>query len=169
MWEIKPFHGLSTRNEPGFRGENDKDVYGVAANLPMTKTATVRVGIATGPWKTVAESQGRGGDSIAGTAIFSPTTEKDDGIIITVSHSIGDQDVRITAMGLDGREYSTAACSSGGGVGLYQITATLSKFLLKDVKTFRLQTRRINGSSSATSRSRLGRKPTCKLFCPACR
>ena len=61
--------------------------------------------------------------------------------MISVAHRFADRDARIVAIGADGREHIATSAQWGGGGKLYQITSTFDKLPLKDVKTFRFQTR----------------------------
>jgi uncharacterized protein (TIGR03067 family) len=140
-WQFDPPCDFANGN-PSRLGTAVKDVRGVAFRAPATSRAvTVRFGVAAGPWKTVAESQGRGGDVVGGDAVFSPAAEKDGDTTVSVAHRFGDQDVRLVATGFDGQERVGGPSQYGGGGKLHQMTVTFPKLSSKDVKTFRLQTR----------------------------
>ena len=140
-WQFDPPCDFATGN-PSRLGSGMKDIRAVAIRVPgASRTVTVRFGVAAGPWKTVAEGQGRGGDVLGGDAVFSPAVAKDGNSIISVAHRFADQEVRVVADGLDGQERVGTPGPNGGGGKLFQMTATFSKALPKDIRKFRLQTR----------------------------
>ena len=140
-WQFDPPCDFATGN-PSRLGSGLKDLRAVAMRAPAaSRTVTVRFGAAGGPWKTVAESQGRGGDVLGGDAVFSPAVEKNGDVILSVAHRFAGQDARVVAGGRDGQERLGTPGQHGGGGNVYQMTITFSKLSLKDVKVFRLQTR----------------------------
>ena len=166
QWRTDPPSGRSLGN-PMVHAESASDTRGVAAVMKAShQTADVHVGVAAGAWQTAAQCQAHGGDVIAGkkSVVFSRAVEKDGSITITVAHDIIDSQgeglqVRVIAVDLDGREHNWEEFDNGRSEKLSQLTATFSKLSLKDVKTFRLQTRPYQWPSSAMSCSRPQAKP----------
>jgi hypothetical protein len=148
QWKIDPSLAFSLGN-PLVHAESAPDMRGVAVRmLASQQTADVHIGVAAGAWQTAAESQARGGDVVGGkeSVVFSPAEEKDGSITITVAHDMIDAQgegpqVRVIAVDLDGREHNWESFQNGRSEKLSQLTVTFSKLSLKDVKTFRLQTR----------------------------
>lgn len=140
-WQFEPSGSSAGGDRPQAGPE---DIRAIAVAIPTTaRTVNIRFGLAAGPWKTVAE--GHGGNSTAlanGIAIaFSNPYAKDDGIIIPVAHTITDQEVRVVAVGKDGREHYSGASSTGSAANMSQITTTFPKVSMKDIGTFCLQAR----------------------------
>jgi hypothetical protein len=104
------------------------------------QTVNVRIGVAAGGWENVAESMGHGGYTVAGkdSIVFSPAQEKDGSVSISVAYNITGCEVCLTAVGTDGRGHSASTSQSGNTGKLVQVTATFTKFSLKDIKGFRL-------------------------------
>ncbi len=130
--------------------QTDKNLRVVAATFPVaTKKVDVRFKIAVGPWNSIFASGGQGSCSMGEVrdgkelvAVFAPTIEKGAALIATVSHNVVDLDVRLIAVGLDGREHTTGRVQGiGAGATIHQITATFANLAIKDVKLLRLQTR----------------------------
>ena len=141
-WQFEPSSGSSAGGDRPQTGPENTRVIAVA--IPTTaRMVNIHFGLAAGPWKTVAE--GGGGNSTAladGTGIaFSNPYAKDGGVVIPVAHTITDQEVRVVAVGKDGHEHYFGASSAAGAANMSQITATFPKILLKDIQTFRLQSR----------------------------
>ena len=133
---------------PEFTEKNHKNIEAIEVFLPASQqTVNIRLGLASGPWETVAEvhagegvvlSKGRGG------AVFSDAYEKDGDLVIPVAftHPI-DFGVRVVALDKNGREHDDSKGGRGGVGGLGQMmmdqtTATFEKLALKDVQAFRL-------------------------------
>ena len=104
---------------------------------------SIRFGLAAGPWRTLAE--GRGGNSTGladGIGIaFSNPYAKDGGVVISVAHTIADQEVPVVAVGKDDSEHCSGPSSAAGAANMSQITATFPNLAIRDVQTFRLQAR----------------------------
>ena len=140
VWQFDPGSDSASTTPSSRAGDHLKDVSGVAMRVPAAnRSVTVRFGLAAGPWKTIAESKGNA--VLGGDVVFAPSAEINGSATISVAHRFGDRDVRVVAVGLDGREHLATSNQRGGGGKLYQVTSTFDKVPLKDVKTFRFQTR----------------------------
>ena len=139
IWQFEPRCDSMSATNPSLRGSYVKDIYGVAMCAPVaSRTVAVRLGLAAGPWQTIAGSQGQGGDVLGGDVVFAPSVEKDGSATISVAHRFADRDARVVAVGLDGKERIAAETQSGGGGKLCQITSTFLKMPLKDVQDISL-------------------------------
>ena len=135
------------------QGPADGRLEYVAAMLPPgDKTATIRVGVATGPWTTVADeaagglsarsgATSRDGSRRDGPIIFSPAYESDGGAGVSITHLPVEGQVRIVAIDGQGQEHATPDVSSGSADGISQTTAHFAGLPVKQVKSFRLQSR----------------------------
>jgi beta-lactamase regulating signal transducer with metallopeptidase domain len=113
----------------------------MTASLPDQPTVTVRVRVAAGPWKTVCEkAANEGGTTKAGFA-FSPVSQKNGRVVITVTHSIVGPQSRMVAVSVDGREHRADSWTINRADGFVQLTEEFSGLSPADVKVFRVQTR----------------------------
>ena len=142
LLEFDPTYDAAGGGKPKLLGKYTGELYVESVSLPNKPTVTVRFAIADGPWTTACESEQSAfiGTSTGGFG-FSPAIEKDDGLIITVTHDIIHPDTRVIALDMAGKEHYASSSGGGGAHNFRQITATFSKLALKDVKTFCLQTR----------------------------
>ena len=108
---------------------------------------TVRVGVETGAWETIASSNGRGASAQGGAigVTLGPAITSEDGdMIMTASDDMPhDADLarRIVAVGHDGQVH-TAGKRQGYGAGkVYQTTVRFGDIKLNQVKEFLFQTR----------------------------
>ena len=127
------------------QGAADGRLEPMSATLSKSvKTATIKVGVATGRWTTAAEGGQPGGlsavDEPTGPTVFGPTLESDGGVAVTISHRPIAGQVRVVAIGKDGQEH--VGRTTGGTAG--QISQTTSQFANlhePQIKRFRLQAR----------------------------
>ena len=114
----------------------------VASSFPPSLVKTnLRVGVANGPWTTVASNQGRGeGSSYSDkTIIFSPPAETQKGLVLTVTIGRIKDALRIVAVDKQGRVVIGSNVSNGDGL----VTQFTNNFdlPLNQLKEFRVQTR----------------------------
>jgi hypothetical protein len=131
--------------KPSNAGTEMADIHGFGLRVPADrKTVTFRLGIADGPWELSGETDGRGNGSSLGVdgkeIVFFGAFEKDENVIIHIAHNITGSDLRVIALGKDGKEYSSGLTQVGGGK-INKISAKFAKVTLKDIQAFRLQAR----------------------------
>jgi hypothetical protein len=110
------------------------------------ESCTVTFSVAAGPWKTVETADKRTGAFAKGGLqkgmgyIFSDPFSTKAGVLLAVTYSIQDDDVRLVAVDREGKERSPLRNSGGSVRGFYQV---VSEFDLTpdQVDEFRLQTR----------------------------
>ncbi len=151
------WHALSANGQasgpvrPATGPANGRLMY-TASPLPLQdESATIRVGVATGPWVTLEDAQAngmiaRGGirnkdGTRKGPTIFGPAFESDGGTGISVTHTPVEGQVRIVAIDKDGQTHETGDITSGSAEGMSQTTAHFAGLLKNRVKSFRLQAR----------------------------
>jgi len=122
-------------------GQNQGTI-GRAVILPASaKTATVRVGVAAGDWKTLVEKRGTSGGSM-GTAnhgfAFTQARQADGNLEVTISHDVLNQAIRIVAVDQAGNEHVAGGSRSGSG-NVRQITAEFRNVSLDEIEAFRVQ------------------------------
>jgi hypothetical protein len=108
------------------------------------KTCSVAIAVAAGPWKTLAETDGRNTRaeaSPAGSFAFTKVIESKNALVLTVSHNILDDDVRLIALDHRGQTIAVGACEGGGAANFRQTTGTFANLALADVATFAVQSR----------------------------
>ena len=106
-------------------------------------TGTVRFKVAAGAWKTVqtwGTSPGSRGDRDGTSYIFSVPIETRKGTVLSVTHNIKDDSVRLVAVDLNGKEHPADPRSSSGA---WEMRQTVGEFDLspQEIKQFRVQTR----------------------------
>ena len=105
MWQFEPSGPSAGGDRPQAGPEN---IRAVAVAIPdAARTVSIRFGLAAGPWRTLAEGNGGNSTGLAdgiGIAYSNPYA-KDDGVVISVAHTIADQEVRVVAVGKDDREH----------------------------------------------------------------
>jgi len=126
-------------------GRPVKDVTAAAVSLPDgSTTCTYRFGVAAGEWKTLAETAGRNygseGKQKLGFA-YTPAFQKDDDVMITISHNVVDKDLRIIAVDKQGKMLANGGANGGGSMGFVQSTGLFHGLKLADVAEYQLQVR----------------------------
>lgn len=121
----------------------------IAATLPKSaKKISVKASVAMGPWDTLAETAAgltsiqrpkRHGTTY--TVSFTEAVESEGRTTITVAHTVQNQDVRIVAIDLDGKEHANFGFKSTGSDQFTQLMATFNGLPLARVKAFRFQVR----------------------------
>ena len=116
-----------------------------------TKAVTVRVGVASGPWVKVYETQNTNASGSGqfdatpsapgGSVMFEKVAEKEGDITITVTHDIVGPELRIIAVGGDGKEHQAREMAGQATRKYGTLKATFAKLAAKDVKAFRLEWR----------------------------
>jgi hypothetical protein len=101
--------------------------------------------VAAGPWENLcameADSNGLGSADAKHAFAFTRAFEAADKIVLTVGHDVLEDDVRIVAVGRDGKTIHNGACQGGGMKKFRMTTATFSDLKLADVLEFRVQSR----------------------------
>ncbi|HEY2838852.1 MAG TPA: hypothetical protein VGJ26_06875 [Pirellulales bacterium] len=145
FWNVLP-NGSSGSGEPlDAKGKKIKDIQSLAQALPLgAKTCTIRFETAAGPWQTLAETDGQSAWSMGNQKYsfgFAPAAERDGKLAISIAHNVLEQDMRIVAIDLEGKEITTGDTTSVGGRGFMQTTSAFAGLAAKNVKEFRLQSR----------------------------
>jgi RNA polymerase sigma factor (sigma-70 family) len=108
-----------------------------------TKTCTIRFQVAAGPWKTIQEwGTGSGGRSARNgpSFLFSGAIETNKGTVLSVTHNIQNQPVRIMAVDRKGKEH-LAKFRSDAGVGDFHQRVVEFDLPPEQIKEFRVQSR----------------------------
>ena len=109
----------------------------------------LRVGLATGAWKTEAEI-GAGGSGSVGSkdkqgltrgVVFSPVLETTYGPTVVVSHNYSEQNVRVVLIDKQGEVHEQETQGSSGAGGFYQLKASFPEVAMSDIDRFEFQTR----------------------------
>ena len=104
--------------------------------------ATVRVGVASGPWQTLCESAEPGAVYVGSSAtIFSKPEEKEGNLAITVVNDIVGPGLRVVVVRSGGQERHASEFQVLGAGTFRTINATFPGLSLKDAKAFRVQMR----------------------------
>ncbi len=127
-WDVPGRSGLNT-GPPEAKGRSvPEGVHGAVVSLPRVATATVRVGVASGPWAVLARSDGntRGTTSFDGNGggvVFSRARAVGDRTALVISESIKEMDYRIVAIDRDGvdHEPATANHASAGSARMHDL------------------------------------------------
>ena len=108
-------------------------------------TFDLRLGIATGPWKTAVTIGASGSQATGGTGSKSLVStggiETPRGTVVVISHNYHDQDYRVVAVNKQGETFHSA---SGGGAGageISQIQPTFPGVKPKEIDRFEFQVR----------------------------
>jgi beta-lactamase regulating signal transducer with metallopeptidase domain len=145
--EFKPTYNAAAGGNPKLINKYEGKLDAMAVSLPDQATVTVRFAVADGPWETIWESWESGGreqkyiGTQKGSFGFLSIDEKDRGVTVALVQDIIGPEMRVIAVGVDGREHRASASSEGGAGNFSQILARFSKLSVKDVKGFRLQKR----------------------------
>jgi beta-lactamase regulating signal transducer with metallopeptidase domain len=149
-WKLEP-PGSSAGGQGGVMRDDGKsaaDLNMIAAETPLSaKSVTVKIGVATGAWQD-AEQSPPGESQVTSGQEFSASFGKGyelrgKATVMTVSHNIKDQDVRLVAVDLQDKEHVCNGMESGSLDAFSQVTATFD-LPLDQVKIFRLQKRPYN-------------------------
>lgn len=127
-------------------GRQITDLRAIALLAPRDRDRiTFRVGVATGPWKTLEQFSGTGSGSRSSTAgefAYSEPYEKDNATAITISDSAGDEVAyRIVAVDHQGQVHLAARCNGASAGNLRQTTAEFQGLPLDSIREFQFQTR----------------------------
>ena len=140
------------------------NLHAIAVTLPDQPTATIRFGV-TEPWQTVAESkQGSSAGLLTSGIEFSDILEKASNVSISISCKILDQETRVIAVGLDGKEHHASSSSNLTFNKIHKINSTFSNILLKDIQVFRLQTRQYKWGEFRNISLQAGQKTNVELI-----
>ena len=134
------------------RGPGGKPIGGLQASAVLfrkeTMTCSISINVATAPWTTQAETDGlayASGSTYRGSKktsfMFTPAFASEGKLILTVGHTIFDQDIRIVALDQGGKIVGVDHSGGGGVHEFRQTTAKLENLALTDVNKFELQSR----------------------------
>ena len=116
--------------------------FGVAADK---KTTGLKVGIASGPWKTAAKSQPLFGLAIGmangKSVVFSAALETADGTVVVVSHNYVDSNFRVVAFDKRGTLHRATDGRGGNAGPIHQTAETFAGLKRDDIDRFEFQTR----------------------------
>jgi beta-lactamase regulating signal transducer with metallopeptidase domain len=131
------------------------------------KTVTFHFGIAGGPWEMLSEGTGK--ESLRchnGTEIaYFGAYEKEGDVVLPIAHNITGSELRVVAVGNDGRNHDSQIMQAEGGK-INQLIARFPKMSLKDVKTFQLQGRRYKWIAFCDVSLNAGQKTDVKVVVP---
>ena len=144
-WYITPGRGFAGGRPLDANGKWVRDIDAGAAILDgKDSTGTIGFRVAAGNWKTMTETDGKSywsqGKRNNGFA-FTPAHQLDDSVMITISHNLLGQDVRIIAVGADGKTLAVGRSAGGGAREFVQTTGIFENVNLSDVREFQLQAR----------------------------
>ncbi len=143
-----------------------EDVY-YSFGYPKSGQTTVDVGIATGAWKTFAESDhAASGKTDGGSYVIgkpsewvppegapenfgrrAPANQQQPYVVVQLAYSLQQSEVRGVAVFADGSEHPMTSDETGREGSLRQMQASLRGVTLKEVKTFRFESRPIRWAS----------------------
>lgn len=142
-WEFDPPTSYAGGGIHG--GDAVTQLRAIAAQVPSSQSViTVKLGVAAGTWTTLAKATGSGSSSSGRGNVavsFSPTHEDVNAVVVTVAHNVADQDIRVVAVDVSGRELKPGRSTTGGAGNIRQLTCTFYNVKLSDIKEFRLQSR----------------------------
>jgi len=126
------------------KGLHVPDLQAMAASLRQHQTTVgVGVGVAAGPWETVASSAGKGvrsADRASGGVVFAEPYEVESQTRITVGDTLADFDCRVIAVDTGGEAHMPSALRGRAGT-MRQTTASFHNLALSDIREFRFQAR----------------------------
>ncbi|HEV7221709.1 MAG TPA: hypothetical protein VGN42_03355 [Pirellulales bacterium] len=116
--------------------------FGVAADQ---KTTGLKVGVASGPWKTAAKSQPFAGLATGRangkSLVFSAALETADGTVIVVSHNYVASNFRVVAFDKRGTLHRATSGRGGSAGPIHQAAETFAELKRDDIDRFEFQTR----------------------------
>ena len=144
-WRIAEAHA-SGGSEVNVNGErNPRGYFSRYFGVPAEqKTTAVKVGVATGKWKSAAEVQPPGMAAIGRqdlSLVFSETFDTPQGAAIVVSHDCFNRDFRVVAIDKQDTLHDTAGRGGASAGKIYQTRATFPNLKRNDIDHFEFQTR----------------------------
>jgi hypothetical protein len=115
--------------------------FGLPANK---KTVALKVGVATGEWKTAAKAQPFSLSAIGmrdKSIVFSRTLDTSEGAVIVVAHNYFDQNFRLVAYDKQATLHLSAPSGAAGAGNIYQMEGTFPNLQRDDIDRFEFQTR----------------------------
>ncbi|MGD9721846.1 MAG: hypothetical protein AB7O59_11000 [Pirellulales bacterium] len=145
-WDLEHLYGYAGGQGEDAAGKPVKGIEAAAVAMPNTfPTITMTFQVAIDPWTTMAKTDGRHyasqGVGHHGYA-FTRAVQEGDSLYITISHDVLDQDIRIIAIGTNGKTITTPDRGGGGAARFYQNTAVFRNLKREDVDHFELQARK---------------------------
>jgi hypothetical protein len=144
-WEFEP-SGSSGEGRPfDAEGKIVKDLRICSRAFPLDlQTCSLKVGIATGPWKSFARSSGNYPQSMGilnhGFA-FSPAYVSDGAIVVSFADNIHDLQVRLVAMGPGDKPLAVGNGRGCGAANFTLRTVSFPNLKLDDVEGFQVEAR----------------------------
>ncbi|MCG8697537.1 MAG: hypothetical protein MI922_05745, partial [Bacteroidales bacterium] len=139
-WDIPDSTGGSNYHIIGPSGVEEPNLCMLTVALGQSaESMDLRIGVATGPWQTVARNEPNSQSADGGVA-FALAYEESDEVIVSVSHPYNERDVRIVAIDKKGFEYLPSS-HTGTSEGISQTTARFRKMNLSDIDNFEFRTR----------------------------
>lgn len=108
------------------------------------KTVALKVGVATGDWKTAAKAQPFGVKAVGmqgKSLLFSRTLDTSEGAVIVVSHNYFDQSFRLVAFDKQGALHLSAPAGSVSAGNIRQMEGLFPNVKRDDIDRFEFQTR----------------------------
>ena len=109
------------------------------------KAFDLRLGIATGPWKTAVTISASGSQATGGTGTKSLVStggiEIPGGTVVVISHNYHDQDYRVVAINKQGETFHSAFSGGAGAGEISQIRPTFPGVKPKEIDRFEFQVR----------------------------
>jgi hypothetical protein len=137
-------HGQYSSEEVTKEGRRLPDLRACLASVRRGReSCTVRINLATGPWKTEASDRGGGGHSVVIDGLkyyFGKARPFQGGTALAVAHNIVGRDNRIVAVDLKGKEHAPTGTSGGGHEILSLLDAEFSQ-PRDQIREFRVQSR----------------------------
>lgn len=144
-WSVDGFGSTAGGKPLAADGKPIARLGAVAHAFPRNaKTCSLTISVSGGAWETVAETNGQDLFSEGGpqfTFAFTPTSQRDGKLVLTVAHNVEDREVRIIAVKRDGKTLIVGQTNSVGGRGFLQSTAEFADLALDDVQKFCVQAR----------------------------
>jgi beta-lactamase regulating signal transducer with metallopeptidase domain len=149
-WSFDPATSQTATGELTLGGKPVADIRSAATALPGNQTTeTLLLGVASGSWRMSGEhahidqSEGMKNPWGTGDVLFAPANETVAGLeqIVSYNENSNSVEVRLIAVGADGKEQNSSWSSSSGQGTIGQVTARFSGLHAADVSKFVLETR----------------------------
>ena len=139
-WDVPNSSGGTSDHVIGPNGQVDPNLklLSIAFGQDLLET-NLRIGVADGSWQTVAVNPRDGSEATGGVA-FAPAFEREGEVVMSVSHSFNDREVRIVAVDVNGVEHQSGKYT-GTSEGVSQTTTRFRHLRLAHVHRFEFRTR----------------------------
>lgn len=147
QWNVKHCWVWASGNASGTESPDIKA--GAFAVAEDSKTVTVTLAVAAGEWETVATTNGKfygsegkwANGKRAHDFAYMPAIEANGELLLTISHDVLNQDMRIIAVDADGNMIANGSAHGGGSGGFVQTTGIFRNVRRSDIHAFWLQAR----------------------------